>query len=639
MRKAIKFLYIPAFAAGIFIFCTHDAPALIGKQPDIIPRPVLSVYPRTITIQNDTQQIKIFVSADPQGLLPWRIDSCPAYLVPDSMAGTIDNDTDTAAFTCNVACAKAGANEGRVTFIAGADTLAVSVSFTLATKPAHLEFSYRNQELSIVFIRQGWFSSMIAEWNAPWLMCAKDTIPYSNRSIDTFYFSVDFSGLGDGTYGDTIVLRELGESQIQKVPVWLTVSQVPALVFSPRELHLDMMYDTGWATIANIGCKPALCAYSVPPGFTISNLPDSLAPGDSANLVITFDSAALVPGSRWFSVIAACDDSITDSIRIHLTNDHEPFFQIDHAVLCADYTKFLDLLVTIADTPACAFVIDPAARQEWPILLSETPRKISLSPDGKTAVVCHDSMVSIIDVQSRSLDTAYSTSYRINDAVTNGTNVYMVAMDSGYWKFRVMDVATGRNQPCSGSFYGSILRMHPSGRYMYSETQGLSPQDIDKFQLDADTSYHLYDSRYHGDYGFGMFWFSEHSDWFICETGNIFTSTEDAATDITFIGKLDAVGFSYLAWADPNAATGLIYTIPAGDERMVLRYGDILREPRGAYLMPLYPAPVNGAYVNRQLRGKYVFSNSMGSRIFVLGTLDFSFKEWGMGVLRSNDFK
>ena len=65
-----------------------------------------------------------------------------------------------------------------------------------------------------------------------------------------------------------------------------------------------------------------------------------------------------------------------------------------------------------------------------------------------------------------------------------------------------ISLATGEETTSSGySIYaGTVAKLHPGGKAMYGADNGISPSDIEKYDIQSGTASVLYDSPYHGDY-------------------------------------------------------------------------------------------------------------------------------------------
>jgi hypothetical protein len=219
-----------------------------------------------------------------------------------------------------------------------------------------------------------------------------------------------------------------------------------------------------------------------------------------------------------------------------------------HDVVDAEFSKALNQVVMVGSYPENAlYLFDPVAGTESKQLLPKTPTAVSISPDGLTAAVGHDALISIVDLQSIGqpsppAPTYLNVSVNVFDLVLDGRNrVHAMPREDQWTSIHTVDVATNTEVMGTGSLYaGARGRLHPQGDFLYTANNGLSPSDIEKWDVTGSQAVILYDSPYHGDYEMcGNLWFDESGATIYTTCGNTFRSSNVQEQDMVYSGALE----------------------------------------------------------------------------------------------------
>ena len=245
-----------------------------------------------------------------------------------------------------------------------------------------------------------------------------------------------------------------------------------------------------------------------------------------------------------------------------------------HDVIDAEFSKALNQVVMVSSYPENAlYVFDPVAGTEVQQPLAKTPTAVSIGPDGLTAAVGHDALISVIDLQtvgqpSPPAPTILNVSVDVFDLVLDGrSRVHALPREDQWESIHTVDIATNVEVVGTGSLYaGARARLHPQGDYLYTADNGLSPSDIEKWDVTGDQAVVLYDSPYHGDYEMcGDLWFEETGVTIYTACGNTFRSSTVQAQDMTYTGALDLSESDFYNYfirhLDQSAATSEIALI------------------------------------------------------------------------------
>lgn len=316
---------------------------------------------------------------------------------------------------------------------------------------------------------------------------------------------------------------------------------------------------------------------------------------------------------------------------------------LPHNVVDAEFSKARNQLVMVATYPANAlYVYDVATGTEQQQALAQAPSSVSISPDGQTAAVGHDARISVVDLAG--VGQAGAPPLVLLDVATN---VYDVVLDGhgyvhawsrfGSWvEIHSVEISTNTGQLNTGrSIYGGARgRLHPSGDFLYTANNGLSPDDIEKWDIRQGRADWLYDSPYHGDYAMcGNLWFDEAGEIIYTACGNTFRSSTTQAQDMTYAGALQlternfnrytvrslsqsaALGEIALLEYDFLACEGLSSASPC---YFHLAYYESEFRNRLA-LYSLAPVTVDGATYGQ--RGLFLFHDAIGTNKYLISRL------------------
>ncbi|QDU83965.1 hypothetical protein Pla163_10660 [Planctomycetes bacterium Pla163] len=216
-------------------------------------------------------------------------------------------------------------------------------------------------------------------------------------------------------------------------------------------------------------------------------------------------------------------------------------------VLDAEYSTSLDAIVAVATTPSDQIhIYDPEAEFGIAIDLPVAPNCVSVAPDGLTAVVGHNGWITHVDLATGSLLDTFPVGANVGDVVLGGNGFAYGFPSTGQWvRIHCLDLATGdETLHLGGSVrHGTRARLHPNGTTIYGADNGLSPSDFEKYDISNGTAQYLYDSPYHGDFGFsGDIWISTDGLRLFARSGNVFRSSSNQSDDMTFNGSLVSTG-------------------------------------------------------------------------------------------------
>ncbi len=313
----------------------------------------------------------------------------------------------------------------------------------------------------------------------------------------------------------------------------------------------------------------------------------------------------------------------------------KPIVKLTHRVVDAEFDAPMNRIITVSANPSRLNIVDPESGATQSVDLAQIPAAVAVQPDGKYAAVGHNGWISYVNLTTLTVERVYSTTCDVLDVVLPGNGyVYAFPRVDQWVSIHTVQLSNGAETTASTIRAGTIVRLHPSGKYIYGANNGLSPSDFEKYDIRSGTATMMYDSPYHGDYAFsGNLWISDDGLRLFARSGNVFRSSEVRAEDMLYAGNLS--GTSAVQWAVQPLTSGRVLVLPAGSWNATaapeLRvYGSDYLAYRGAVPLPKFIVAGSGAY---SAEGQYVFTNAAASRVYVLVRADPNAglaQDWGI---------
>lgn len=374
------------------------------------------------------------------------------------------------------------------------------------------------------------------------------------------------SGFTPDVFGSYVVRLTVSDGELSSSDdVVVTVRNHPPLANAgpDRESNDGATLPLSAAASSDPDQDPLGCAWTV-----LSRPTGSVAaPSDPASCApsVTFDAEGLYI----FSLVVSDGElqSAPDTVQVTV---HRKVWLVGHAVVDAEYSRPLDRVVAVGGGPSRLYLLDPVTGSETSVDLPLAPTAVSVAPDGLHAAVGHNGSVSYVRLSPAPLavEKVISTTADVLDVVLAGNDfVYAFPRVDQWEQIRCLRITTGAETlSTGGSIYaGTKAKLHPGGTAVYGADNGLSPSDIEKYDISAGTARYLYDSPYHGDYSMcGDLWLSEDGTRIFTACGNTFHSSTTTGTtagaDMTYAGALEAT--SRVRWVDHSRAAALVLAVP-----------------------------------------------------------------------------
>ncbi len=306
---------------------------------------------------------------------------------------------------------------------------------------------------------------------------------------------------------------------------------------------------------------------------------------------------------------------------------------LDHGVVDAEYNAAAGTIVTVSAAPARLHVVDPLAKTVQSVDLPQLPLSVSVNPGGTHAAVSHDGYVSYVNLATRTVEKVHPIGTVGGDVVLAGNGRAYVFPRSDQWvAVHTVDMATGveTTDRGYGPYAGALAKLHPSGDFIYSASNNLSPSDFEKYDVRGGTAVRLYDSPYHGDYSFaGNLWITGDGTRIVARSGNVFRSSPLQADDMRYAGALS--GVATVQAAVQIAGGSRIYVLGTGGAPPSYYTPDPVAAPdvraydpqflayKGSARLPSFKVPAAGGGSTRVAsEGRFLFENAAGTRLFAL---------------------
>lgn len=410
-----------------------------------------------------------------------------------------------------------------------------------------------------------------------------------------------------------------------------------------KRLYFPMDKDDAVMQIANEGNTPLDYSITSSTAFvSLSSWSGQLPMNDHANITVTIDRENLFSETdpALYVAIAGNVDTVLllSEKKLLLPND----------VVDAEYAKTTDLLVYVAGDMTLN-IYHPDTKEISSVALSYTPTCVSISPDGTKAVVGHDSHVTYVDLLAETVLTVNDVSCDALDIVlTNDGWTYVFPRQDQWTYIRCINVTTPNATETTNTggpiYAGTKAKLHPSGKYVYGADNGLSPSDIEKYNIQNGTAQYLYDSPYHGDYPMdGDLWFEESGGRLFTRAGTVLKTSENSNQDMIYNGTIALEGnYKFIVWLDQLDLKKELYLIIRSNywyDETIQPYVYVYNSDNLTFTTKMRMEDyfvVNGEDIGYyEAKPYFVFAHSNGAQLFVITKAVGSglLHEWAMQVV------
>ncbi|MCW2120472.1 hypothetical protein [Flavobacterium sp. 7A] len=398
----------------------------------------------------------------------------------------------------------------------------------------------------------------------------------------------------------------------------------------PKTLSFSINNSEVKFSIKNNGNIPLLYSFDNRDVIAIlSSNAGTIEVGGQKEIVVTLNRGVLPNGSTNFNLNLKINNN-EEAIAVDVNNFKELKSILIGDVMDAEYSKVKDQLVFVSANPSKLSIYNPITLNMETIPLVYTPTCVSLSQDGETAVVGHDGHITYVNLKTKAIIKTYSSScFAIDIVLGNNKWAYVFPKENQWTNIRCINMnLSNDNEALStgGSIYaGTKGRLHSSGKYIYGADNGVSPSDIEKYDIQNGVANMLYDSPYHGDYPMsGNLWFTEDGVRIFTRGKTVLRTSDVRSSDMVYNGSIAAD--SNIEWLDHSAAKeNLFVIINLGSAWLpvkspyIYNYNATNLNLKNKIELEKYQVPNNfGGFNYFDAEPYFVFSNSTGNAIYIM---------------------
>lgn len=267
----------------------------------------------------------------------------------------------------------------------------------------------------------------------------------------------------------------------------------------------------------------------------------------SSNLISDFDGVAPIIAfdvEGFFEVTIEVSDgyeTVTDTVSIDVTEFSQNIVAPRYTYLETDAQNKL----TVISEDDVVDILNDEGESVGSFSFSDAVTHLTTSPNGEWIGAAHVNSVSIIRVSDRTVFGPWSVSSEPGDLIIDNSGYAHVFPRTGQWvRALTIHPTDGTESNGLGSIrHRTIAKMHPDGMKAYGANNGVSPSDVERYDISSGVFEYAYDSPYHGDFSFcGNLWIARDGASILTACGVVVKSTDVRSTDLTFKMELENRG-------------------------------------------------------------------------------------------------
>lgn len=298
-------------------------------------------------------------------------------------------------------------------------------------------------------------------------------------------------------------------------------------------------------------------------------------------------------------------------------------------VVDAKYSNALDRIIAISAGPNRLNIYDPATAVNTPVTLPLPGNAVSVAPSGTRAAVCHDGLVSIVNLQTASIEKSLSVSVNCFDIVLADNGYVYMSVTGGWGSSSSVNISTGVETRLDLYYDGIRFQLNAAGDAIYTSDTGTSGQSVTRYSIAGGPMVREYQSDVYPAHPAGYrIWFTLDGR-MAGDTGSIFRTGSTLATDFIYTGTLSGYpGYEGAITALAHSTTRHLFaSVGASGSSSTAPSDSILSLHGDKYLalsskMTLPKITIGG--VSADSHGKFVFWDSAGVRAYVILQADSS---------------
>lgn len=444
-----------------------------------------------------------------------------------------------------------------------------------------------------------------------------------NGNVEIFV-NASISTLLPQELNDKIVISTT--TGLLEVPVALTVTETSAVQLHTSSSLIDYDETERLVTIVNNSNQPTTWELEPLAGLVeIKPASGTLAAGQSATLSLTVNRENLQTKTYNENLELKLGGIKTSEFQFTINHFKEEKILLERAVMDAAYDRNGDNLLILSGD--ALYKLDPETGVLSSVELSQHGSCFSVGIDGQYAIVGHYKAISLVNLTSMQIEKSYQISVDAWSVVLAPNNwAYVFPEGQGWTNITCVNLENGVEVLSTGGniYAGTKGKIHPSGDYIYGRTQGLSPTDVEKYDVRNGQALYLHDSPYHGEYDFsGNLWLSQDGDRMFTYVSDVFNLSEAQSEDMVYHQTMYSKENVFIAGFDHFASRNLLalilddYNSQQRKNQLTLSSADELNQIDTIYL-PDFLVGEQGYQQIVQAAGAYAFFNSTGTKVYAI---------------------
>lgn len=630
MKTSIPTFLIAILSILFFSTCTKiEAPLQLKVSPDSL-----------VIFDSDTLK-ELFLSTQPGGTTMFQIIAKPDWLTVEPMSGSIDKDIASLKIKAISDSLVIGVRSGKIkiqTDNAGTIELPVSASIKgyprIKTNLTSLSFPENISESEFIIENKGFgYLSWSIDSLPAWLtFSCRYGYLFPGEQIKLRAIC-NRSNLDQKTYTGSFTISSNSIEKIKPITVSMVVPRIAAMKLTNKNVLFDYFSDSEVVCLKNTGNTAV--NWNAPRDNYYTFYPGSgmIAKGDSMMIRINLDRSLLKNGTYTSPVLFTGSDNVKDTLFTRINHFVGTKWFLDRNIIDAEFCRSTNKIVALSTDPYRLSVIDPETKSIQSVSLSNPPTTLAVNQKGDHAVIAQKNIISIVNLETMTIEKQISISRVIKDIVLTNSNWVYVLASSGGVPLSCINMQTGLETFSMGGLFsfGGMIRLNPTEKSIYTADTGVSPSDIGKYSIENGTAVYLYDSPYHGDYLMnGDLWFSEDGDRIITRGNTVLTSNPVKANDMIYCGLIannpyNKYNIGIASLFHSKTANQIFYTTNVYDAPSdtygcdVFAYSLNTLTYLNRYRLEKFLVPVGktGGKLCDPI-GRFVFGNKSGSKLYVL---------------------
>lgn len=261
--------------------------------------------------------------------------------------------------------------------------------------------------------------------------------------------------------------------------------------------------------------------------------------------------------------LTVSDGSLSTSVTVTVAS-YRHIAMLSFRVIDAEYSSALDAIIMVGASPSALYVYHADTDAVQTVALPTAPTAVSVSPDGLSAAVGHNAYLSLVNLSTATVSKTVAVSADVLDVVLAGNGYAYAFPRVDQWEYiRCINLSTGAETLSTGNqiYAGTLAKLASDGVSIYGADNGLSPDNLEKYDISGGTAKYAYPSPYWGDYPMcGNLWMSGDGQRIFTRCGNVFRSSSVQTEDMVYNGALSNV--SHIQHLDHSVGAGKVLAIP-----------------------------------------------------------------------------